>query len=993
MIELPETEASPYIHNASYIEGLFDSFRIDPSSVPQEWRDYFEGVMGEGVPLSSSTNAQLDVVPIVSHASPVLSSPLSYPSPTTPPAKSSSGAVKDSIRALMMIRNYRVRGHLHADLDPLKLEKRPSHTELDPSFYGFTKDDEDRLIDLDGVLGFQTATIKDILYRLKKTYCGTIGVEFMHIQDPVRKQWIQESFEIIPFALTPYQKKKILLDLIRAELFEKFLHTKFQGAKRFGLDGGESLIPLMECILGNVTADAEQDPKTVQESSQGTSQSTPQEQGKVQHLVIGMAHRGRLNVITHILGKPYRKLFAKFLSTKDDPYAIGSGDVKYHLGYSSERLIQGKKLHLSLMANPSHLEAVNPVVLGKVRAEQHHLQDTQRQKVMSLLIHGDAAFAGQGLVAETLELSDLTGYRTGGTLHIIINNQIGFTTSPPHSRSSPYSSDIAKAIQAPIFHVNSDDPEAVLRVCRIACHYRAKFAQDVVIDLICYRRYGHNEADEPSFTQPLMYKTIAKHPTTATFYAKKLIAEKTLSEGDVKRLYADTQDVLEEEYRMAVEGEDCFNHPHWLKGLWQGIEPGPTDNHIGTSQQTITGVSQEKIREIGGILFKIPKGVAVNNKIIRQLQAKQKMLETGEGFDWATAEALAFATLLDEGHHVRLSGQDCGRGTFSQRHAVLIDQETEEKYIPLNHLKENQPLFDIVDSPLAEASVLGFEYGYSSAHPQNLVLWEAQFGDFANGAQVVIDQFLAAGEMKWSRQNGLVLLLPHGFEGQGPEHSSARLERFLQLCGEGNWCVAYCSTPANYFHILRRQLKQAYRKPLILMTPKSLLRHRLCLSSMADFEGAFKPVIAPPQEAMKQSPSSGDPQAVEKVILCSGKIYYDLIEALAQTGTRHVAIIRVEQFYPWPKQDLIQVLEPYKKAVFMWCQEEPENMGAWHFVDRRLEETLIDLGARECRPRVIARLCAASPATGLLKRHEKEQKAIIEAALAPNQTNSLSTTK
>ncbi|MBX9977251.1 MAG: 2-oxoglutarate dehydrogenase E1 component, partial [Alphaproteobacteria bacterium] len=729
-------------------------------------------------------------------------------------------------------------------------------------------------------------------------------------------------------------------------------------------DGGESLIPAMEFILNH-------------SSDKG-----------VQHLVIGMAHRGRLNVLTNILGKSFRKLFAKFLSDKEDPYALGSGDVKYHLGYSNDRMIQGKNLHLSLMSNPSHLEAVNPVVLGKVRAEQHHLGDTNREKVMGILMHGDAAFAGQGLVAETLELCDLSGYRTGGTLHIIINNQIGFTTSPPHSRSSPYSSDIAKAIQAPIFHVNSDDPEAVLRVCRVALDYRARFAHDVVIDLIFYRRYGHNESDEPSFTQPLMYKAISKHPSTATLYAQKLVQEKTLVDKDVKALYSDFGEVLDEEYRMAVDGDDCFDPPYWLKGSWQGIEASASSEEDNDAQPD-TGVSKDILDAVGQQIFNTPDGIKVNSKIVRQLQAKQKMLETGEGVDWGTAEALAFGTLLHEGHHVRLSGQDCGRGTFSHRHVVLIDQESEEKYIPLDHIKKGQPLFEPVDSPLAEASVVGFEYGYSSASPHNLVLWEAQFGDFANGAQVMIDQFLAAGETKWARQNGLVLLLPHSFEGQGPEHSSARLERFLQLCAEGNWCVANCSTPANYFHILRRQLKQAYRKPLILMTPKSLLRHPKCVSSVDAFDGAFSPVY----DDLRVARDGKASKTIQRVVLCSGKVYYDLLAAHEAERADHVAIIRLEQFYPWPKKDLMRILEPYKHAEFVWCQEEPENMGAWHFLDRRLENTLMAIHARQPRPRLISRPPAASPATGLLRRHEKEQKTLMDAALAPLERKILSATK
>lgn len=927
--------------NLVYLETLYNAYLADPNSVSSDVRVYFEslGPAPKGF-LERSER-------VSSFVKGVGSEPVS----DSPSTASTHLAVQDSIRALMLIRNYRVRGHLHADLDPLKLDKRAEHPELLPEFYGFTDADYDRPIFLDGVLGFQNPTLTQILERLKKTYSSTIGVEFMHIQDPERKSWIQETFESTPFALSPQQKKQLLTNLLKAELFEKFLHTKFQGAKRFGLDGGESLIPGLDHVI-HVAA------------NQGT-----------QHIVIGMAHRGRLNVITNIIGKPYRKLFAKFLSTQDDPYALGSGDVKYHLGYSSERTLDGKNVHLSLAANPSHLEAVDPVVLGKVRAEQLYLQDRDRKKVMGILMHGDAAFAGQGLVAETLCLSGLKGYLTGGTLHIIINNQIGFTTSPPHSRSSPYCSDIAKGIQAPIFHVNADDPEAVIRVFQAATNYRERFQEDVVVDLICYRRYGHNESDEPSFTQPLMYKAIAEHPSTATIYANKLCADRITSEEEIETLKNTLKENLETDYKKATAADDCYDPPHWLQGSWKGIQPGPFDN-MSSDQQPETGVDLKTLRALGKKIFSEPREIRVNSKILRQLKAKQEMMDSGKGIDWATAEALSFASLLSEGHHVRVSGQDCGRGTFSQRHAVLVDQETEKKYTPLEHVDDKQAIFEVIDSPLAEASVLGFEYGYAGANPRHLVLWEAQFGDFVNGAQVIIDQFLVAGEMKWLRQNGIVLLLPHGFEGQGPEHSSARLERFLQLCGDGNWIVANCSTPANYFHILRRQLKQKYRKPLILMTPKSLLRHKMCISDLSEFDAktCFSPVI---------SDSPKDTQKIQKVVLCSGKIYYDLLKAIQESKADHIALIRLEQFYPWPQKELMRALSAYKNAYFVWCQEEPENMGAWSFVDRRLENLLIEIQAKNPCVDCIARPASSSPATGFLKRHEEEQQQLIDAILAP----------
>lgn len=911
---------SPWVHNAPYIESLWSIYQHAPETLPDEWQSYF---------LAWEHAPSLDQAALMPQRQ----------SPT-----SSLKDVQDSLNLATLIHNYRKRGHLYANLDPLGLAHTQKHADLEITTFGFSERDMDRSFYVGGALGFKHATLHEILQTLQKMYCGTLGVEFMHIQDPLRREWIQDAFETVPFSLTATQEKEVLYHLMRAERFENFLHKKFQGAKRFGLDGGETLIPGLEYLL-------------LQLSSQG-----------IEQLVIGMAHRGRLNVITNVLQQSYRKLFTKFLNAKEDPHAIGSGDVKYHQGYSCDREINGKKMHLSLMANPSHLEAVDPVVLGKVRCEQYHAKDHDRKRIAGLLMHGDAAFAGQGLVAETLELSDLAGYRTGGTFHIVINNQIGFTTSPPQSRSSPYCSDVAKIIQAPIFHVNSDDPAAVLRALHLASLYRARFQADVVIDLMCYRRFGHNESDEPSFTQPIMYKTIANHATTATLYGQRLVHKKVVSSEDIQEMQANVQKKLDDEYDAATQGEDCFDPPLWLKGAWHAMKPS-TEGDDASIIQPYTGVKEGHLQTIGDVIFSVPESFHLNSKIKRQLDAKKKTLQDGASIDWGTAESLAFATLLSEGHHVRLSGQDCGRGTFSHRHAVFVDQDNEQKYIPLDHVYEGQAFFEPVDSPLAEASVLGFEYGYSSAHPNNLVMWEAQFGDFSNGAQVIIDQFLSSGEMKWSRQNGLVLLLPHGFEGQGPEHSSARLERFLQLCAEGNWCVANCSTPANYFHILRRQLKQNYRKPLVLMTPKSLLRHKQCVSKIEDFEGSFQPVIA--------SPVPSKPTTITRVVLCSGRIFYDLYAA--SKDHTHVAIIRLEQYYPFPKDDLMEALKPYTHADVIWCQEEPKNMGAWHFLDRRLEDILASLRMPSSRPIVIARPSAASPATGRLRQHENELKSLIDA--------------
>jgi 2-oxoglutarate dehydrogenase E1 component len=736
------------------------------------------------------------------------------------------------------------------------------------------------------------------------------------------------------------------------------LHVKFPGAKRFGLEGGESLIPALEMLLAHVS------------------------QHGVQAVTIGMAHRGRLNMLANILHKPLYKIFAQFkdeVVSLDDRY--GSGDVKYHLGYSADRLFAENNLHLSLVSNPSHLESVNPIVLGKVRAKQELYRDTQRQQFMGLLLHGDAAFAGQGLVAETLELSGLKGFRTGGTLHIIINNQIGFTTSPPHSRSSPYSSDIAKAIQAPIIHVNGDDPEAVVWATLIAEDFRRQFAQDVVVDMICYRRHGHNEGDEPSFTQPLMYQAVARKETTLSLYRRQLLASAVLTENDANAMVKDSGAILREGFEKAITPEELI--PEGMQGIWSGIKlPLGVDEKSATADALIrTGVERKILQDIGHTILHVPDTFALHPKIAHQFELKKKILDSGENIDWATAEILAFGSLLKEGTPIRLSGQDSGRGTFSQRHAVLIDQTTEERYVPLSQLAGTaQTVFEIVDSPLAEASVLGFEYGYSTTSPNGLVLWEAQFGDFANGAQVIIDQFIASGEAKWLRLSGLVLLLPHGFEGQGPDHSSARLERFLQLCAEDNLCVINCSTPANYFHALRRQVRSDYRKPLILLTPKSLLRNPHAVSTIAEMcEGsAFRTIIADAQ---------ANPAVTQRVVFCNGKIYYDLLAEREKRGLNTVALIRIEQFYPFPYQEIKDCLAPFKHAEMIWCQEEPLNMGAWTFIDRRMEKLLKDIDGRLHHWRGIGRSPAAAPATGLLGRHIIEQTKLINEALTVATSN------
>jgi 2-oxoglutarate dehydrogenase E1 component len=830
----------------------------------------------------------------------------------------------------------------------LGLTRQTEHPDLDPATYGFTEADMDRTIFVNNLLGFSTATLREILAALRATYCGNVGVEYMHIQELEQRQWIQARIEV-PRNQTEFTregKRAILQRLTDAEILERFLDRRYTGTKRFGLEGAESLIPALEQVI-----------------KRGG-------QLGMKELIVGMPHRGRLNVLTNMIGKPFVALFSEFQGNPANPEDVqGSGDVKYHLGTSSDRAFDGNVVHLSLTANPSHLEAVNPVVLGKVRAKQRQRGDTDRNEVWGLLMHGDAAFAGQGLVAESLDLSELKGYRTGGTIHFVVNNQIGFTTSPAQARSGPYPSDVAKSIQAPIFHVNGDDPEAVVHVARIATEFRQRFKKDVVVDIFCYRRHGHNEADEPAFTQPTMYRAIANHPTTRQIYAGRLVEEGVVAEAEPEQMVADFTAHLDSQFEAAKSYRP--NKADWLEGAWTGLCVASGDDRRGE-----TAVPMELLKEVGGALWRVPEGFNVNRKIARQLEAKRKAVESGEGIDWSTAEALAFGTLCAEGTFVRLSGQDSGRGTFSQRHAVLVDQETEEKYVPINHVRDGQAQFEVIDSPLSEAAVLGFEYGYSLADPHALVLWEAQFGDFANGAQVIIDQFISSGEAKWLRMSGVVLLLPHGYEGQGPEHSSARLERFLQLCGEDNLQVCNLTSAANYFHVLRRQVRRNFRKPLVIMTPKSLLRSHEVASKLAEMgpDTSFHRVIG------EVDPLAADAK-VKRVVLCSGKLYFDLLHARREKKLDNVAIVRLEQLYPFPANALAQAVGRYKNAEFVWCQEEPQNMGAWSFVDRRIEAVLGKLDVKGKRARYGGRSEGAATATGLMKRHTAEQEKLVNEAL------------
>ena len=859
---------------------------------------------------------------------------------------------KDSISAVALIRAYRLRGHLLANLDPLEMMKSEYLDELHPEYYGFKKDDYDNKIILNGVINRESSSIREILKFLRNTYCGLIGYEYMHISNPIERVWFRDRVEKDDNALkfTDNGKNAILNKLIQAEGFEKYLHTKYVGTKRFGLDGGESLIPALEQIIkiGG--------------------------QSKIKEVKIGMSHRGRINVLANVLQKSYKRIFNEFAGEADSTSEDGAGDVKYHLGASSDREFDGNSVHVSLTDNPSHLEAVNPVVLGQTRAKQFFHKDAQRNKVIPILIHGDAAFAGQGIVAECFAMSGLPGHNTGGTIHIIVNNQIGFTTSPRFARSSPYPSDVGKMVDSPIIHVNGDDPEAVVYATRIATEFRLKFNRDVVIDLICYRRFGHNEGDEPSFTQPLMYKKIRSHPTPVKIYGEKLVNENLLTKEELNQKIKDFKDLLDNQFKNA---KDYKPKIEWFEGTWSSYKP-----ERGKDKRGVTGFDSKILKSISEKINTVPEDKNVHKTILRIFEARKKNVNQGYGIDWASAEALAFGSLLEEGYPVRLVGQDSGRGTFSQRHSILRNQIDNSRYIPLNNISKNQKNFEIVDSFLSELAVLGFEYGYSLVEPNTLTIWEAQFGDFANGAQIIIDQFISSGERKWKRASGLVMLLPHGYEGQGPEHSSARLERFLQLCANDNLQVMNCTTPANYFHALRRQMHRDFRKPLVIMTPKSLLRNKYCVSNLEDFgkENSFHRImwdhaIDPKSKGFIKLKKSSE---IKKVILCSGKVYFDLLEAREKLQKNDVIIFRIEQLYPFPVKSLVKEIKPYaKNAKFYWCQEEPKNMGAWFSVRDYIQWTLDNIKAKNREISYVGRSPDASPATGYAKRHISEQLKII----------------
>ena len=948
-------------HNAEYLEQLYAQYANDQNAVDEAWGEFFRGLGDAELDIKKEAQGPSwaradwppqpddDLTAALDGMWPRPSEAIDAEKKIVEKAEGKGiqitdeaikRAVLDSIRALMIIRAYRIRGHLAADLDPLGLLEGSKHSELDPKTYGFNEADMDRPIFIDNVLGLQIASMRQIIEIVKRTYCGTFALQYMHISDPEQASWLKERIEGFDkeIRFTREGRKAILNKMIEAEGFEKFLHVKYMGTKRFGLDGGESLIPALEQIIKRGGALG------------------------VRDIVIGMPHRGRLSVLANVMQKG-----GSFKPEDVD----GSGDVKYHLGASSDRNFDSNNVHLSLTANPSHLEAVNPVVLGKVRAKQEQLNDHDRTQVMPLLLHGDAAFAGQGVVAECFGLSGLVGHRTGGTMHVVINNQIGFTTAPHFSRSSPYPTDIALMVEAPIFHVNGDDPEAVVHAAKVATEFRQKFHKDVVIDIFCYRRFGHNEGDEPMFTNPLMYNKIKRKKTTLALYTERLVKDGLMPEGEVEDLKAAFQAHLNNEFEAGKDYKP--NKADWLDGRWSHLDKRGKEYQRGK-----TSISEETFVEVGNSLSHAPDGYSIHKTVGRLLDTKKKMFDTGKGIDWATGEALAFGSLLTEGYPVRIAGQDSTRGTFSQRHSALINQDTEERYYPLNNIRKGQAQYDVTDSMLSEYAVLGFEYGYSLAEPNALTLWEAQFGDFANGAQIMFDQFVSSGESKWLRMSGLVVLLPHGFEGQGPEHSSARLERFLQMCGQDNWIIANCTTPANYFHILRR-----FRKPLILMTPKSLLRHKLAVSRTEDFTNgsSFHRVLWDDAQHGNSDTELVEDSKIKRLVMCSGKIYYDLLEERDARGINDVYLMRFEQFYPFPAISALKELERFKNAQMVWCQEEPKNQGGWTFMEPNLEWVLTRMKAKNSRPGYVGRSSSASPATGLASQHKAQQKALIEDAL------------
>jgi len=926
--------------NAPFVEELYESYLDNPQSVPESWRAYFDKLqLVPGGARGGHEGRDMAHAPVVaSFAQRARRGIL-----RAPPVPTDRGIGRKQVYVLLLINAYRTLGSRWAQLDPLKRLPRPQIPELEPAFYDLTEADMDTVFNTGTLVGPEEATLREIMQILRDTYTATVGAEYMYIADSRQKSWIQSRLEPVrgQFGFPAEQKRRLLERLTAAETLEKYLHTRYVGQKRFSLEGGDTLIPVMDEIVRRA-------------GSQG-----------IEELVIGMAHRGRLNVLVNTIGKTPKELFAEFEGQHLS--GLSSGDVKYHNGFSADVSTPGGPVHITLAFNPSHLEIVNPVVEGSVRARQHRRQDRTGDRVLPVLIHGDAAFAGQGVVMETLNLSQTRGYATGGTVHIIVNNQIGFTTSDTRdTRSTTYCTDVAKMIEAPIFHVNADDPEAALFVTQLAMDYRKEFKRDIVIDLVCFRKLGHNEQDEPLVTQPLMYKKINQHPGTRRLYAEKLVTEGVIPEGEPDNLIAAYRQALDEGRHTASTTLSNFQRKY-------AIDWTPFLNSKWTDQAD-TAVPLDELRDLSDRLTTVPDGFAVHPVVARVIQGRREMGMGKKMLDWGMGEILAYASLLVSGYGVRISGQDSGRGTFAHRHAVLHDQNRERwdagSYVPLSNLQENQADFVVIDSVLSEEAVLGFEYGYSCAEPNELVVWEAQFGDFANGAQVVIDQFITSGETKWGRMCGLVMMLPHGYEGQGPEHSSARLERYLQLTAEHNIQVCVPSTPAQIFHLLRRQMLRPFRKPLVIMTPKSLLRKPEAVSSLRELaRGGFQTVIG--------EVDALEPQAVSRIVACSGKVYYDLLAARRERRLDNIAVIRVEQLYPFPHKQFAAEIRRYPNASeVVWCQEEPQNQGAWYQSQHYLRENM----RTAQKLHYAGRPSSASPAVGYPAKHIEQQKKLVETA-------------
>lgn len=903
------------ISNVEYIEQLYAQFKEDPASVEDGWRAFFAGfdlgVNGEAKSVASSVGK-----------------PVSSMSPS------------DDRGAMALVNAYRTWGHMIADLAPMSYT-RPPHPLLDLGEYGYSDDDLNEYVGQGSFLGPTDGTLRDLIDKLKQTYCGSIGVEFAEIPYKSQREWLERQMEPILNRpkFTAEQSKAVLYQLIEAEEFEQFLHTKYIGYKRFSAEGGDSLIPLLHALIETGGA------------------------LDVQEMVMGMAHRGRLNVLAHVMRKPYSMILSEFEGVELDR-SEGSGDVKYHMGFAHDYITRDdKKVHLGLTPNPSHLELVNPVIEGIVYTKQEMRQDIQHHHVVPLLIHGDAAFAGQGIVPETICLSHLEGYDNGGTIHIIVNNQIGFTALPRESRFTSYPTDVAKIVKLPIFHVNGDDPEAVVHTARMAMAYRQAVKNDVIIDMWCYRRYGHNESDDPVFTQPLQYEEIRKHPTVANMYADRLVSQNVLSKDEVANMRKQVRERLEEGQTEAKK-KDTQKTVAPFGGVWEGL------GKAGKDRSAKTCVDREKLVEIAEKAAQVPDGFNIYRKLQRLVDTRLEMVQDKTRIDWGCAEMLALGSLLMDGIDVRLAGQDSQRGTFSHRHAVWHDVKNGQIHVPLDHLSDDQGHFTVINTMLSELAVLGFEYGVTYANPHKLTIWEAQFGDFANGAQAIIDQFISSSEAKWQKMSGLVMLLPHGFEGQGPEHSSARLERFQALCAEDNMQVGALTTPAQYFHILRRQMLRSFRKPLILMMPKSLLRHKDSTSCMDDLTtGTFQPVL--------DDPKGLAPEKVKRLLFCTGKVFFDLMAGRDDRALDSVAIVRIEEHYPFPWSETEAMVEKYDQAEVFWVQEEPQNMGSWDFMEPKLRK----LVENKSQVKYIGRRPTAATATGIQKVHQAEQQAIVETAL------------